>query len=399
MSHNYYQQPGGEDQVFAAEASLLERHGHTVVRMVRHNDQVRGMSSLRVAQAALWNTETWRDVRNTIRTERIDLAHFHNTFPLISPAAYYAAKSLNVPVVQSLHNYRLVCPGSLLFRDGKVCEKCLTASIPLAGVAHACYRGSRAQTGVVAGMLTMHRAIGTWSQAVDGYIALTEFARNKFVQGGLPEGKISVKPNFLSSDPGPGRGNGKFALFVGRVTADKGVLTLLDAWRKHATGLPLKIAGDGPLLSDVTDQAKSIAGVHILGPKTHAEVLELMKAASVLIFPSLWYEGLPMTIVEAFATALPVIASNLGSLSSLVQDGVTGAHFEPGNAASLAGVVKQLVARPEALERMRVNARTAYERHHSPDGNYAALMNIYEKAARTASGSPATSPAKYRMAN
>jgi glycosyltransferase involved in cell wall biosynthesis len=390
MAHNYYQQPGGEDQVFAAESAMLESRGHTVIRLTRHNDAVHGMSRTAVARAALWNGDSYREVRRLIVKEQIDLAHFHNTFPLISPAAYYAARSLRIPVVQSLHNYRLLCPGAFFLREGHVCEDCLKRAVPWPGVKHSCYRGSHAQSGVVAGMLTFHRMLGTWSGVVDRYIALTEFSRSKFIEGGLPARKISVKPNFLGIDPGVGRENSdnactgangqSYALFVGRLTEDKGLNVLMDAWPQLGDEIPLKIAGDGPLLESLTRKARDVSNVTVVGPTARPDVLELMKAARMLIVPSLWYEGLPMTIVEAFATGLPVVASNLGSLSSLVEHGVTGAHFPAGNAAALAGVVRQVWADPEKLRTMRWNARAAYEHRYSANSNYTTLMKIYEAA-------------------
>ncbi len=389
MAHNYYQQPGGEDQVFAAEADLLEQRGHTVVRMTRHNDDVGGMSRLSVARAAVWNTDTYRAVKAIIRGSNIDLVHFHNTFPLVSPAAYYAARSEGAAVVQSLHNYRLLCPGSLLYREGRVCEDCLQRAIPWPGIMHACYRGSTAQTGAVAGVLTLHRALGTWSRAVDSYIALTEFARHKFIEGGLPAAKVAVKPNFVSCDPGPGTGDGNYALFAGRITEDKGIDVLLDAWEQLGAEIPLKIVGQGPLLESASTRTAGMKGVEVLGAKPHSEVLNLMKGAAVLMFPSLWYEGLPMTIVESYACGLPVIASNLGSLSGLISDGVTGFHFRPGDAADLARCVRHAVSNPGRLKCMRSNARAAFERNHTSDANYSALMKVYDDANRSKPGARA----------
>ncbi len=244
LLHNRYQQPGGEDQVFAAEGNLLEAHGHQVLRYTRHNDQVTDQNPLALAGATVWNQAVYRELRTLIRRERPQVAHFHNTLPMISPAAYYAARAEGVPVVQTLHNYRLLCPNALFYRDGQVCEDCLGKAVPWPGVVHACYRESRASSGAVATMLTAHRAIGTWKKAVDMYVALTEFARQKFVQGGLPAEKIVVKPNFIEPDPGSGEGRGHYALFVGRLSQEKGVDTLLAAWEQLGEKVPLKIVGD-----------------------------------------------------------------------------------------------------------------------------------------------------------
>ncbi len=192
LVHNYYQQPGGEDEVFADEGALLEARGHQVVRYTAHNDRIAGMRAPVLAQVTVWNRAVYRELRAFIRKERPAVMHFQNTFPLISPASYYAARAEGVPVVQTLHNYRLLCPNALFFRDGHVCEDCLGKSIPWPGVAHACYRGSRTASGVVASMLSIHRALRTWTEMIDVYVVLSEFARQKFIEGGLPSEKIVV---------------------------------------------------------------------------------------------------------------------------------------------------------------------------------------------------------------
>src|SRR5690242_17275435 len=212
MVHNSYQQPGGEDQVFEAEAGLLESFGHTVVRFTAHNDQIRTLGQLELARATIWNGDTYRDVRAILRRERPEVLHAHNIFPLISPSIYYAARAEHVPVVQTLHNYRLVCPNALLFRDGRPCQACVGHS-PLLGAVHACYRGSRLASAAVGAMLMTHRLVGTWRRRVDQYIALTEFARRLFVHAGLPPDRVTVKPNFIEGDPGLGHHSGEYALF------------------------------------------------------------------------------------------------------------------------------------------------------------------------------------------
>jgi glycosyltransferase involved in cell wall biosynthesis len=383
MAHNYYQQPGGEDQVFKAESRLLERHGHSLFALTRQNSDISTMNPVRVARDTVWNPQIYREIRQTIRRERIDVVHFHNTFPMISPSAYYAARSERVPVIQTLHNFRILCPGSLLYRDGHVCETCVRRPVPWPGVVHKCYRNSRVQTGVVTGMVTLHRMLQTWSKAVDVYIALTEFSRDKFVEGGFPADKIALKSNFLDADPGQahrGPNGGDYALYAGRLTQDKGLQVLLDAWRELNSPVPLRIAGAGPLLESVRRQAETIPGIQVLGATPHSQVIDLMKNASVLIVPSLWYEGLPLTVVEAYATGLPVIASNLGSLKTLVKEGVTGFHFAPGDSGALARCVEKMLSQDHNLRAMGANARAAFLADHSPEVCYETLMSIYEKA-------------------
>src|SRR5437773_765730 len=223
--HNYYKQAGGEDQCVAAEVEMLQAHGHEVTQYVLHNDAIDRMSRLEVATRTIWSRRAYREIRELIHSHRPEIAHFNNTFPLISPAAYYAARAEKVGVVQTLHNFRLLCPNALFFRAGRVCEDCLGKSIPWPGVVHKCYRGSRAASATTAAMLAVHRMLGTWREAVDTYIALTDFGRQKFIEGGLPPEKIAVKPNFVHPDPGPGAGTGGYAIFVGRLSEEKGLQT------------------------------------------------------------------------------------------------------------------------------------------------------------------------------
>jgi len=255
MAHNYYQQAGGEDQVFADESQLLEQYGHHVHRLTMHNDQIDSTPQLKLLGQTIWNWDVYHELRSLIRQHQIQIVHFHNTFPLISPAAYYAAKAEKAVVVQTLHNYRLFCLNALFLRDGKVCEDCLDQPIPWSGIQHSCYRDNQAASAAVATMLTTHRLLQTWQQQVDTYIALTEFARNKLIQGGLPAAKVVIKPNFVDPDPGFGQGEGNYALFVGRLSVEKGIDVLLTAWERLGQKIPLKILGDGALAPQVSDAA------------------------------------------------------------------------------------------------------------------------------------------------
>jgi glycosyltransferase involved in cell wall biosynthesis len=377
LLHNHYQQPGGEDQVFAAEGALLEAQGHEVLRYTLHNDSVTDMSRPELAKATVWNRATYRDLRALIRRERPQVAHFHNTFPLISPAAYYAVKAEQVPVVQTLHNYRLICPNGLFFREGRVCEDCSGKAVPWPGVVHACYRESRASSGAVAAMLTAHNVLGTWSKEVDKYIALTEFARQKFINDKLPANKVVVKPNFVAPDPGVGTGKGGYFLFVGRLSQEKGVDTLLTAWKRLRGKVPLKIVGDGPLAPTVARAAERSREVEWLGRQPKDRVLDLMKDARALTFPSVWYEGFPMVIAEAYAVGLPVIASDLGSMASLIDHERTGLRFRPNDPEDLAAQVEWASAHPAKLNRMRAEARVEFEAGYTAKRNYEILAEIY----------------------
>jgi len=378
-AHNYYLEPGGEDQVFRSEAHLLERRGHAVLQHSVDNRSALEMSRLGIATAAVWNRASGRGLGRLMTGHRPELVHFHNTFPLLSPACYHTAREGGAAVVQTLHNYRLLCPGALLERDAAPCESCLGRRLAWPGVLHGCYRASRAATAALAAMTAVHRAAVTWSHAVDLYVALTQFARERFVKGGLPAAKIVVKPNFVWPDPGSGRGGGGYALFAGRLSQEKGLETLATAWRLLDGTPPLKAAGEGPLAGTLA----GVPGIELLGRLTREDVLGLMREASFLVFPSLCYEGLPMAILEAFACGLPVIASRLGAMAEVVEDGRTGLLFTPGDAGDLAARIAWAVTHPVEVGRMRSEARAEFEARYTAGKNYQALIEIYERARST----------------
>jgi glycosyltransferase involved in cell wall biosynthesis len=378
--HNRYQRPGGEDQVFVDETALLETRNHRVLRYEVHNDQVKQVNRLTLAKDTVWNTSAYRELGVLIRRERPDVVHFHNTLPLVSPAGYYAARAEGVPVIQTLHNYRLLCPVALFFRDGRVCEDCMGKAVPWPGVVHRCYRGSRAASGVIATMLTVHRALRTWTEMVDVYVALTEFARNKFIEGGLPAGKIVVKPNFVAPDPGRGQGGGGYALFVGRLAPEKGTETMLAAWDRLGTRIPLKIVGDGPLRDRVVEAAARRSNLEWLGHRPKADVHALMGKADMLVFPSQWYETFGRVAAEAFATGTPVIAANIGAVAELVEHGRTGLKFRPGDPEDLVTQVEWALSHSAELRNMREEVRAEFEAKYTAERNYQALMEIYEAA-------------------
>lgn len=375
-AHNYYRNPGGEDIVFRAEVELLQSHGHSVSVFEEHNEHIR--SGAHAALEAIWNPGAGRRVGRLASHAHAAVAHFHNTFPRISPAAYSAATASGAAVVQTLHNFRLICPGAVLARSGKPCEDCLQERSFRPALRHACYRNSRTATAGVVSMLTAHRWAGTYQHQVDANIALSEFARSKFVDGGLPAERIFVKPNFVAPDPGAGDGSGGFALFAGRLAQEKGIPVLLRAWQVLAD-VPLRIAGDGPLAAEVQNSPQ-----HMLGPQPRPAVLELLKRATVLVFPSTCYEGDPMILLEAFACGTPVIASRLGSMAERIRDGETGLLFNPGDAADLAAKVRYAFSHPEHLARMRVNARREFEAKYTAERNYQMLLGIYEHAIENA---------------
>ena len=374
--HNRYREPGGEDVVFDQQAALLEANGHRVTRLEATHDDVAALSSGRLATSLFWNRDWARRVGEAVERTGATVVHFHNTFPLVSPAAYYAARAAGAAVVQTLHNYRLICPGSVLLRDGRPCEDCVGSPLAWRSVVHGCYRGSRVESAGVAAMTAAHRLAGTWERRVDAYIALGPFARERFVAGGLPEERIHVLPNHLTSDPGVGEHSGDYLLYAGRLSPEKGIPVMVEAWRGLEGRIPLRIIGGGALGPDALGRPP---GVEWLGPRPREEVLAAMRGARALVFPYLSYENSPMSVVEAFATGLPVIASRTPS-SWMVEHGATGLLFDPGSAEALRATVERAWKDPAGLRAMGAAARREYERSHTARGAYERLTAIYGRA-------------------
>ncbi|MCP6759819.1 MAG: glycosyltransferase family 4 protein [Fischerella sp. CENA71] len=377
--HNSYQIRGGEDECHEAEVKLLREMGHQVDVYEENNDRVAKLSKLNVAAKTVWSDEAYHTVRHMLQQQPCDIVHVQNFFPLISPSVYYAAKAQKVPVVQTLHNYRFLCPNALFFREGNICEDCLGLSVPYPGVLHGCYRNSKVASVGVATMLTVHRLMSTWVKTVDLYIALTEFARQKFIAGGLPADKIVVKPNFVSPEPAIGNGSGGYALFVGRLSVEKGLDTLLKAWEHLGIQIPLKIVGDGPLAHEVVAAVKRHSHIEWLGRRPMSQVHDFMGEAMFLVFPSKWYETFGRVAVEAFAKGTPVIAANIGAVAELVDSGRTGLHFRPGDANDLITQVEWILANPTKLADMRQEARAEFEAKYTAQKNYQRLMEFYTK--------------------
>ena len=377
--HNFYREPGGEDRVVENESALLTRHGHRVVQYTPDNDTIDQINPITLAGMTVWNRQSYKDIRALIARESIDVMHVHNTLPLASPSVYYAAAEEGVPVVQTLHNYRLLCPNALCFRGTTPCVECITSDSLMPAVRHKCYRGSTAATAAVATMLQVHRTAGTWQDKIDAYIAPSAFARTLFVAGGLPDDRMFVKPHFVDADPGVGPG-GDYAIFVGRLSPEKGIDTMLAAWSQLHMRMPLVIVGDGPLAPAVADAVRRCAGITWLGRQPHADVQRLIGGAAVLVFPSVVFETFGQVIIEAYASGTPVISSSGGAGAELVRAEETGLHIAPGDAASLITQVEWLLAHPHRLSAMRTAARSMYETRFTARTNYRQLMNIYARA-------------------
>jgi len=381
--HNFYREAGGEDAVELAERELLAGAGHEVVVYERHSAEIADYGPWRRATLPARCAFAWdarRDLRALLSRERPAVAHFTNTFPLISPASYAVCREASVPVVQSLHNYRLLCPAADFFRAGAPCEECVEHSL-LRSVRYACYRGSRSATAALAGALALHRARGTFAREVDLYLAPSEFARRKLVAGGLPAERVRVKPNFVAPDPGPREAPGDHALYVGRLAAEKGLGTLLTAWEGLPAEIPLRVAGDGPLRTRLEARAAGLGTrVRFLGQLPREALLRALRGARLLIFPSEAYETFGLAIAEAFACGVPVLAAGHGSAAELVEEGRTGLHFRPGDARDLAARIAWAWGHPEALLAMGRAARQEYESRYTPERNLALLLELYREA-------------------
>lgn len=378
MLHNRYQQRGGEDAVVEQEYALIKKSGLDVHLIEVSNDQIK--TSFDKARA-LWRTPNdpsradWID--RIIREVQPNILHVHNFFPLLTPAVHVAAERVGVAVVQTLHNYRLICASAMLLRDGNICEDCLTHGRKNA-VIHRCYRGSFAGSVALAALQERADRKGTWQKSVHRFIALTEFAKSKFIQGGLPAKRLVVKPNFLeevSSVPSANERSG--ALFVGRISAEKGLRTLLEAWSAE-NDERLTIVGEGPELSSLKRAYSDRAT--FVGHQSADSVKLLMAQAAVLIVPSIWYEGFPMTIVEAFAAGLPVIASDIGSLSSIVRDGENGLKFQAGSADALRLQLRTFFGNPSLRRTLSAGAKGSFDAHYTDTINLALIKDIYNKA-------------------
>lgn len=378
--HNAYRHQGGEDSVVDSEVALLRSRGHEVLAYRRHNDEADASRALSLAAQAVWSRRTVDDMKAVLALERPDIVHVHNTLPLVSPSVYWACAHAKIPVVQTLHNFRIACPQAMFLRDGRVCEDCLGRA-PWPAVIHGCYRESRAQTAVVAATVGLHRMLGTWHRKIARYIALNEFCRDKFIEAGLPPDRVVVKPNFVDAPRSVSLRPREGFLYVGRLSAEKGITVLVDAIRR-AGEFGFRVVGSGPDAGRVL----GVPGVVVVGSLPATAVLEEMSAARALVIPSIWYENHPRTLVEAYACGTPVIASRLGALATLVDEGRTGLLFDAGDAEDLARVLRWANEHPGQMAEMGRRARAVYDEKYTPERGYDRLVAVYDEARTTGAG-------------
>lgn len=372
LVHNRYKQAGGEDSVLENERRLLQGAGHQVTTYLRSNDELDTTGRWAAATSTIWSSRTYREVGALIDAARPDVVHCHNTFPLISPAVYFAANSRRVPVIQTLHNFRLTCLNALLFRQGKPCTDCV-GTLPWRGVIRRCYQDAAPQSAVSAALVIAHRALRTYKTRVDAYIALTETAKAIFIRAGIPATRIHVKPNFVeapTSTPPPADRSG--VLFVGRLSREKGVDTLARVART-LSHIQFRVIGDGPEAALL----QGLPNVQLLGNLPREDVFAAMRGASCLMMPSVWFEGFPMVISEAFANGLPVIASGIGAMAEIIEDGRTGLLCTPEVESEFAEAILRLVSDPVLSHTMSTAAQGFFQTRLSAARNLQELESIY----------------------
>jgi glycosyltransferase involved in cell wall biosynthesis len=385
LLHNRYQLQGGEDGVVQAEKSLLESYGHQVSLLEVDNHDIKNILDKALTGVnAIYSHSSKAIVSQKISEFRPDIVHVHNFFPLLSPSIYDACKFHQIPVVQTLHNYRLACPKAMPFRDGEICESCIGQTVQLSSVVHGCYRNSHLQSAVVMAMNAWHRIQQTWEDKVDAYIVFTNFQKEKMIQAGLPADKFHIKPNFVFNEESYQNQDNdkKYLLFVGRLSEEKGVSVLVNAYIQQNISIPLKIVGDGPLRQELEAEvvnSRAKEWIEFLGFQDKQQVFKLMKQALFLVFPSIWYEGFPLTIAEAFACGLPVIAPKLGSMAEIIEDRVTGLHYTPGDSVALAKTIIWAKNHHQDMIKMGKNAQETYQNRYTPAVNYHQLINIYKQ--------------------
>jgi len=383
VAHNRYQFGGGEDAVVRDEVELLRRHGHVVELLEQDNDVIHGLRGKLIASASVfYSASSRRRIERVIRDFKPEIMHIHNWFPMLSPSIILEGGRAGVPIVQTLHNFRMICSNALLYRDGVVCTDCVGKSLPMGGIVHGCYRGSRAGSAIVTAAYAFHRFARTWN-CVDLFIAVSDFEREILVRGGLPAEKIVVKPNFVGLNScEPERGAKDDVLFVGRLSPEKGIRTLLAAWMTGKIPFRLKIVGDGPMAEEVRAHAVRATDVEYVGSLPQEAVYREMAKARFLVFPSEWFETFGRTVIEAFSQGTPVLAADLGAARELVKEGVTGFLFSPGNVEELiAGTLR--FSAGENYERMRSNCRNLFLEKFTSETNYLLLTEIYERVIAT----------------
>ncbi|MDC0204488.1 glycosyltransferase family 4 protein [Flavobacteriales bacterium] len=377
--HNKYQIRGGEYSVLKNEARLLNKEGNSIEQLFFENENIQSLKDkLITGFNVLYNFKSARLLKRKIIKFKPDIIHVHNYFPLASPSIFYVANKKKIPIVMTLHNYRLICPNALLLKNNQICELCVNKSFAFDGVLNSCYRDSRAQTFILAFMSFMHKKFKTWNTKIDKYIALTNFAKNKMENSSLKlkNDKIVVKPNFVE-DYGFENTKEDYFLFIGRLSEEKGIDLLLNAFILN--GEPLQIIGKGPKEKNVIDTASKYANISYLGFQEKAFIMQKLRKARALIFTSICYETFGMTIIEAFSTGTPVIGPNIGGPNEIINHGENGLIYQVSDLDDLNRKIYLLNTEESLQSKLSIGARSSYELNYSPEKNYKMLMDIYKE--------------------
>lgn len=386
LVHNRYQQPGGEDAAVEADSQLLTAAGHRVVRYERDNDEIEGLGAagrLGVAAGTVWSRRSRREIDRLLQRERPDVLHAHNTFPLISPAVFAAARARRIPVVQTLHNYRLVCASAVLYRDGHPCYDCVGRALPVPAVVHRCYHESAAESAVVATYGAVHRGAGSWRRLVTRYLAVSaHLSRVLTDAGAIPADRTEVRHNVCAPDPGP-RASGPdegTIVFAGRITVEKGVEDLVRA-AAVASSVPIIVAGDGPHLAAAARLAAELGATNVrfVGHLERPALFDVIRRSRAVVFSSTWEEPFPMALVEAAALGVPAIATDVGGVPEIVTE-QTGTLVVPGDPRALAAAMLSAIADPAGWAARGRAARTRYEAEFGADRALDRLLGAYRRA-------------------
>lgn len=379
MAHNYYKVAGGEDTVFHNEVKMLEKNGHKVTKYTRHNDEIKGgvLSKLKLGIDTIFSFKTYKEVKKLIDENDIDIVHVHNTLPLISPSIYYAARSKKVPVVQTIHNFRLLCPGATFTINGEICEKCVFKGLRQS-LRYRCYRNSLSETFIMYITLNLHRIIGTYNKLK--YITLTEFNKKKLLELVKDSNDIYVKPNFLEKTEIVERTMEDYFVYIGRLDSIKGINFLVETWKEVDENIYLYVIGTGPEEYKVKKyiEDNNIKNINMLGFMERKMAFEIIQKSRAIIVPSRWYEGFPMTIVESFSLGVPVIGSKIGNIESIIDNENNGLLFNYSNKYELKEVIESIFSNKEQNKKLGKNAYNTFIENYTDKENYKILKRIYE---------------------
>lgn len=376
--HNEYLIRGGEEESRKAEVSVLKQYGNELSSYVENNKKIADLSQVNAALRTLWSKESYRTVKQILQAKKHDVIHVQNFFPLVSPSVYYAAQSEGVPVVQAVRNYRFLCANTFMYRDGNVCELCVKKSFKVDAIQHKCYRENRAASATAASMHLLHSILPTWNR-IDRFLAVSEFVKKKMVEGGFPEHKITVKPNFVYPDPGISLDKEEFILYVGRLQPEKGIMHLLETVDAMNAPIKLKIIGEGTLLPEVLKFANRNNNIEYLGKMPLTDTYDVIGKAKALVIPSLWHEPFGRVIVEAYAKGTPVIGARMGGIPELIENGITGYTYEAKSQSDLAAQIDRIYSNTALSKEMGLAAYDLYKRKYTPEANYRMMLDTYNQ--------------------